>query len=43
MTVAYEFVHMHVSIMLFCRDVLRTQYFKNSPLTEIESSFRQIL
>jgi len=38
MIVAYEFVHVHVSTMLFCVDVLITQYFKNS-LTEIEDCF----
>ena len=39
MTVAYEFVHMDVSTMLFCVDVLIAQYSKNSPLTEIEDCF----
>jgi len=27
MTVAYEYVHVHVSTLLFCVDVLITQYF----------------
>ena len=40
MSVAYEFVHMHVSFMLFWVDVLITQYFQNSPLTEIEYCFK---
>ena len=36
MVVAYEDVNVQSSPMLFCVDVLITQYFQNSPLTEIE-------
>jgi len=36
MIVAYECVHVQISPMLFCVDVLITHYFENSPLTEIE-------
>jgi len=43
MTVAYEFLHVHVSTMLFCVDVLITQIVLNSPVTEMEDCFRQIL
>jgi len=40
MTVVYEFAHVHVTTMLFGVDVLITQYFQNSPLTEIEACFK---
>ena len=43
MSVAYEYVHVQISPMLFCVDVLITQYFLNSPLEEIEDCFKQIL
>jgi len=39
MIVAFEYVHMHISPMTFCVDVLITQYFLNSPLPEIEDYF----
>jgi len=42
MIVAYEFVH--VSTMLFCVDVLITQYFyKTVRLQKLRTVFRQIL
>ena len=36
MTVAYGYMHVQISLMLFWVDVLITQYFENSLLTEIE-------
>ena len=39
MIVAYEYVHLQISPMLFYVDVLIKQYFKNSLLTKIEDCF----
>ena len=43
MIVAYEYVHVQISPMLFYVDVLIKQHFKKSPLTKIEDRFRPIL